>query len=336
MKAFLTTNRTARTLSAVGEAIFLIFLSTLFLRAVSGALGLPDIDALLALEGGEPDFLAAAIAQFEAHALRYGFLIATIFLVAWWRRVKTRTAYSLTTGGHSLKTLVGVGVLVGIFGTVPVNLLMVVDEMHSLGPGTPFWQLMDRVEWDWTFWLYMAASSYLLVPVVEEIVARGYMLGRMREVLSTGGAVVLISLFFAFVHAQYLDGTILGTGTLISVILTSLLWGYVTVRTGSLIPAMVSHAIINVPIAGTFQVGMLVLALVLLVVFWGSVKRWFADFAALMKQVDDWGQVMIAFALVLAVVAVLVAAPQAAPVLLVVLGALFAASLLQRNPASSK
>jgi CAAX prenyl protease-like protein len=91
-----------------------------------------------------------------------------------------------------------------------------------------------------------AALSSTLVPVVEELAFRGYLLRRLmqrefEEVPFTRVsplALVASSLVFGLLHDAWLAGTAVG-----------LLFGWVQSRTGSLANAVVAHAVANTGVA---------------------------------------------------------------------------------------
>ena len=191
--------------AALGEALFVLLALILIARALIGALGFQSADSFLMTEGRAPDFRAAAMAEGLWHFVRYGLIFVVIFLVGWARRRRSPEAYALTTGGRSVFHLIAFGI--GLFAVmhIPSLGLRLVDNVIDIGPGTPFWWLMKTVEWNRDFWLYMAVSSFLVVPFVEEIVARGYMLGRSRESFSQGAALRVSALIFVVVAVLRAD-----------------------------------------------------------------------------------------------------------------------------------
>src|SRR5262245_29984306 len=50
-----------------------------------------------------------------------------------------------TLGGAGLADLVGIGILVGLLASLPMQILRLVNAYVSLGPGTRFWALEARV-----------------------------------------------------------------------------------------------------------------------------------------------------------------------------------------------
>ena len=210
-------------------------------------------------------------------------------------------SYGVTVAGQSVGQLVRVGVVLGLVVSIPTQILFLVHEYVPLGPDTPFWELQKQVPWDLGYWVYLAVGSFLLVPVVEEFVSRGYALGRLRECSSTGGAILVAAVMFAFAHGQYHELNILKTGSLLSLVFGSICWGYAVCRTGSLVPVIVAHMIVNLPATLPFQWGVLGLSLVILGVAWRPVVRWACDLWRALRAIDDLTEVVMVSLLVVIV-----------------------------------
>jgi membrane protease YdiL (CAAX protease family) len=76
-----------------------------------------------------------------------------------------------------------------------------------------------------------------LAPVGEELFFRGFMLTRLRQVWRAGPAIVVTALAFGLIHGEWVHG-LLATGI-------GLYLGLVTVRSGSVIPAVICHVANN-------------------------------------------------------------------------------------------
>jgi membrane protease YdiL (CAAX protease family) len=77
----------------------------------------------------------------------------------------------------------------------------------------------------------------LLAPIGEELFFRGYMLTRLRQAWSPGPAILVSAIAFGIIHGEWVHG-LLAAG--IGVYL-----GLVTERSGSVVPAMICHAVNN-------------------------------------------------------------------------------------------
>jgi membrane protease YdiL (CAAX protease family) len=90
-----------------------------------------------------------------------------------------------------------------------------------------------------TAWEYVAAFFGLVVlpPVAEELIFRGYLLGRLREKFSAWPAAIVVSAVFGFVHGQWNVG--------LDVFVLSLFLCYLRERTGSVWAGMALHGLKN-------------------------------------------------------------------------------------------
>ena len=82
----------------------------------------------------------------------------------------------------------------------------------------------------------LAFSVAILTPFAEELLFRGFILGMLLKRYSDTQAIVISSLIFAIAHEPIAMVLAFGGG---------LLYGWVRVRTGSILPGMIAHAIWN-------------------------------------------------------------------------------------------
>lgn len=139
--------------------------------------------------------------------------------------------------------------------------------------------------WDLSFWVYMAVGSFLIVPLVEEFTARGYVLGRIRESYSGGATLVLMAVFFALAHGQYHSLEILMGGQLLLLVLGSIFLGYSVYRTGSLVPAIVAHGLTNIPLTLEWRFAAVAAGLAALISCRRAVAKWLCGLGRLFKGV---------------------------------------------------
>ncbi len=93
------------------------------------------------------------------------------------------------------------------------------------------------------------AAVYLVVilatftaPIVEEVVYRGILFSANQRSLGTGWAIVIVTLFFAFVHVPQYWGS---PGTILLICLLSLVLTLIRAKTNNLLPCIVMHTIFN-------------------------------------------------------------------------------------------
>ena len=82
----------------------------------------------------------------------------------------------------------------------------------------------------------LAFSVAILTPFAEELLFRGFIIGMLLKRYSDTQAIVISSLIFAIAHEPIAMVLAFGGG---------LLYGWVRVRTGSILPGMIAHAIWN-------------------------------------------------------------------------------------------
>lgn len=128
----------------------------------------------------------------------------------------------------------------------------------------------------------LAIGSFLVIPLVEEGAWRGYVLGRLGEGFSPGAAVLLTTALFAVLHIQYLRGDPAMMLTFAGLMIASLGFGFITLRSGSLLPAILAHAIINTPLTTELHIVRLLLAVVLVVYFRKAIMRELGVWAGLL------------------------------------------------------
>ncbi|MBV6458586.1 MAG: hypothetical protein HONBIEJF_01718 [Fimbriimonadaceae bacterium] len=89
--------------------------------------------------------------------------------------------------------------------------------------------------------IFLAAS--VMAPIVEEVIFRGLILGACLRVMPPTAAILLNGFAFAAIHPQGLAGIppLMALGVMLALI---------TYQTGSLIPAMVMHAVNNALVLG--------------------------------------------------------------------------------------
>jgi hypothetical protein len=131
----------------------------------------------------------------------------------------------------------------------------------------------------------MAVGSFLLVPILEELLFRGYVQTRLLEDFDAPTAILMTATFFSFSHGQYtLTLTPWTIGMLLTSLFEALVWGYVFYRTRSLIAPMVAHAIVNFPVRGIGDYLLPVAMLALVLIFRKQVIEEIRGFIAIYKS----------------------------------------------------
>ena len=89
----------------------------------------------------------------------------------------------------------------------------------------------------------------ILAPVLEEILCRGMIL-RVGSSISNKFGLILSALLFSFMHMNFLQG--------VNTFVMGLILGYITIKSGSIIPAIIAHIFNNgIAVGSIFVEGML-------------------------------------------------------------------------------
>ncbi len=133
---------------------------------------------------------------------------------------------------------------------------------HPAGT-VPWRQAFFDMSWRrWQFWLFSAVMSWALIPVVEELFFRGYCQRRLAEDWGDGPAIVGTACLFTFAHTQYQIPSAYNAGMIVGLLLSAIGFGVVFAWTRSLIPAIIAHAVFDIPMTPSWQ-ALLVAALVI-------------------------------------------------------------------------
>jgi len=134
-------------------------------------------------------------------------------------------------------------VLWGAVGVVPVGMIS----------GLLLWPLVEALPWliskeleflvrlsrfsDLPIYLFYALALSVGPAISEELAFRGVILQGLRSRLGALSAVIVTSVLFGVIHIDILQG--------LGAIVIGLYLGYLTVRSGSILPAMVAHGVNN-------------------------------------------------------------------------------------------
>jgi membrane protease YdiL (CAAX protease family) len=223
--------------------------------------------ALLTVHASNADLLIASRQLLLTLVILYGAYFALILPINFWYRRRGPAAYGLTRAGRSWSALVLAALATACLTQWPVLIHTLVDAIHPLGPMAPWRQAFFAMSWRrWQFWLFAGILSYALIPVVEELIFRGYYQRRLAEDWGDGPAIVGTACFFTFAHRQYLIANAYNITMVVSLFCMALGLGIVFAWTRSLIPSILAHALINIPMT-TFWQGALLLVFIIGIYF---------------------------------------------------------------------
>jgi membrane protease YdiL (CAAX protease family) len=240
------------------------------LAELLGHLHLASVESpfsLLTPSATNADLLAATHRVLLIWALQYGSYFLLIIPLNWWYRRRGASAYGVTRAGHSWRWLFCAGLGAAFLSESPALIHSLVDAIYPLGATIPWRQGFFDMPWSrWQFWILAAVFSFAAVPVLEELLFRGYFQRRLAEDWGDGPAIIGTSCLFVFAHRQYLILNVYNVTMVGSLFCMAVGLGVVFAYTRSLIPSMLAHAIINVPMTPRWQAALLVVFLVGLVI----------------------------------------------------------------------
>ena len=222
-----------------------------------------DPFALITPNATNADLLLATRRLLVIWVLQYGSYFLLIVPLNWWYRRRGLKAYGLTRAGYSWRWLLFAGLATAFLSAWPALMHSVVDAIHPLGATVPWRQGLFDMSWRrWQFWLFAGVLSYAVVPVLEELLYRGYYQRRLAEDWGDAPAIIGASCLFVISHRQYFILNAYNVTMVVSLFCLALGLGTVFAYTRSLIPSMIAHAIINIPMTPRWQAGLLIVFLV--------------------------------------------------------------------------
>jgi membrane protease YdiL (CAAX protease family) len=250
-----------------GPAEILIVLGASLAAGIAAAgMVTPSLPVALGLAGDGPvDFLAATRAIGFQLLVQYGVLAALAMAFGLARGRRSARSYGLTkpdraTHAHPWLYGLALGLVAGLIPTA----VLILQDLAPIGQDTPFWPVIREAELTWRFYLFMAVGSFVVIPVVEEFAWRGYILGRLLEGYAPGAALILSTVGFAGLHVQYLVADAALLLTFLGLLISSVMLGFCVLRMGSIWPAVLAHAVINLPLPTELMIAKFVAGLIVL------------------------------------------------------------------------
>jgi membrane protease YdiL (CAAX protease family) len=246
-----------RRLAALFEVIGVLVAGWTLTRVVATLLGVPPLDELLSAFIREPgsDFGRLTRIGFVTLLIQFLCLMIPALLINRFVHKGRLADLGLTRGNRSLGESVRLGVALYCVAGVPMRLLLLANHHFRLGTPPSYWAIFEK-DWNLSFWLFMAVGSFLVIPVFEEIFYRGYAQGRLAGEFGFAGPLFVAALFTVS-HFQYLIADAFNVWMLTSLLVLALAMALSRHLTGSVAAAVVIHALMNVPIAYPYDLGVL-------------------------------------------------------------------------------
>jgi membrane protease YdiL (CAAX protease family) len=254
---------------------------------------------------------------------QYSAFFVLIIPMNWWHRRSGRVSYGLTRGGRSWKALGLAGVGTAAVATWPVITVGLAEMVWQFGETVPWRQAFFDTSWArWEFWVFGAVLLFGVVPLLEELFYRGYCQRRLAEDWGDGAAIAGASCFFVFSHSQYLIPNAYNVAMVATLFVSAVGFGVVVAWTRSLLPSIIAHAILNVPLRPIWA--SLVIALLLIGAFLSARRA-----AAVARQVFSGSRAAVLLALGVICAAFAVAAPRVPAVAFTAIGMLLVAVAIE-------
>ena len=313
--------------------IGLVMGASIFAASQANALIQPGLaEALGLFDGSAPDFYAASLALGLQLSAQYAVLFALVALIGWMRGRRSLKSYALVRPKAGPGNPLTYGLVLGLLVSVVISIVFILQDIAPIGADTPIWAVTRDVPWDGGYWLFLAVGSFAFVPLIEEGAWRSYILGRLGEGFAPGAALLVTTALFSLMHYQYLRADAAMMLTLFGLIIATIGFGFATLRTGSLLPALIAHTVINFPLSTEFQFARIALAVLALIVWRKTIWAEIGVLFGLLAQRSSW-LVLPALLAIGGIVAALMLLPQYAPYIGGALLALFLATGFLRRSA---
>jgi membrane protease YdiL (CAAX protease family) len=246
-----TRRRAAALLEVLGVYLSGTLLAVMIVKMLLG-FQVPNPLANFTANISDAGLLTATRQMFVVLVLQYAFYFVLIVPINWWHRRRGPAAYGLTTSGHSRKALLLAGAATAAIATWAFLAMNLVHIVWKVGKTVEWRQAFYDTSWRrWEFWLF-SAVFFALVPVLEELFYRGYCQRRLAEDWGNGPAIAGASCLYVFSHTQYLIPDAYNAGMVATLFISAVGFGVVFAWTRSLLPSIVAHAVINVPLRATW------------------------------------------------------------------------------------
>jgi len=214
------------------------------------------------------DFDALSIRTLVSTGLKYGWIFLLVLgLTRVLRKPVSLKSLGLTRNGLSTSKIIKYGLLIFCLGGILPKLVYALWPTGILGDGLAHWHILEET-WDGPFWTFMLISSIIVPPIVEELFFRGYMQSRFHTVFKPHQAIMLTATIFTLFHTQYFVLSTIHMLMLLSLFIGAWLLSYVRYVSGSLLPCLIAHALVNIPVIGNAAWVLVILMVVVIIYFW--------------------------------------------------------------------
>lgn len=280
---------------------------------------------LVALTAKNPDMLAISASLAKLLLLQFTGWFALIIVFTLLHQQKLKHELKLSLGGKKVFSLIGIGILAWCVGDIANKVVFLVDQSYDLGVSVPWREALLNAEKTPEWWLVMFVGSFGLIPILEEVLWRGYVQSKLVRYFSPSVGIGLTAGLFVFSHAQYHQLDLYHSATIIALSISAVVLGWITHKTASIIPAIVMHAMLNFPNDGVAL--MVTMVLMVVVIIW-QFKR-ISTYVNVLKLSEVVTRLNVAnIVFLLAAIAAMLSLSQAPQLIIIVAGSCTALALI--------
>jgi membrane protease YdiL (CAAX protease family) len=256
-----------RQIASIAEVLAVFILGNLLARSLL-RIAVPAGLLATSFNPFDGNALMAAAGIALSLLVRFTILLALGFSLLWWFSRKSPREAGLGLGRGSPSANLGYGLVLFAVASLPWKLLLFVNALWPIGTGLGAWEDVRTAGWHGDVLILVLSRAVILPPLLEEPLARGYILARLRDGgWGVIGSVLLSALIFQLSHGHFYQTDPLVLGLFFCGLFAAICWAYATVQTGSILPAIVAHALGNVPEPSTLTgLGVLLAGMILLIV----------------------------------------------------------------------
>ncbi|MCB9851452.1 MAG: CPBP family intramembrane metalloprotease [Phycisphaerales bacterium] len=189
-----------------------------------------------AQDGSSPDDMMAQIGSMAWFLLPLTLLTNLLAVVVCWYMMCRRHSRTLVVGlslGRPAMRFVVMAIALAVMGNL-MAISVLTDDVHA--EDVPIYQLMNGGG------LGLFAFFAIVIAPMEEIYYRGFLYPLLRKYVGAVGAVLIVSIWFASIHAIQLQGAFIA---LVPIFVMGFLWTSLRELSGSLWPSIICHVMYN-------------------------------------------------------------------------------------------
>lgn len=259
--------------AALAEVLAVLAIANIAYVLANRALGISSFREEIAAvpEGALPNYYTLALISVGQLLFKWGIMFGLAYLVGRWHRNRSLGEYGVSKGSGSLGSYLALGIVAGLIVGFLSDFIVQVDIY--MNGSTDLVARADAGRGTLGFWVLAAASGSVLPPILEELWMRGYAQTRLREDYGVGTSIWFSAFIFGFGHTHFIQPDLFNIGTLISIVISGVVLGYLFYMTKSLIPPILAHAVINLFATGPEMPIVLGGTILLAVVLWRPIFR---------------------------------------------------------------